>query len=499
MVKNLVFGYINTNVIDGSAVFMSSLCNVLAKNVKSNTDLLLAVPLKRNTILSGVEKKSNVNIIDPYDDSSFKEFDLVLREQITIEEAAKLIIHCEKINKYDRIFIRSLDVTKELLKLDPNLISKTYSYITGITSSNQVLDKEEYSFFNEIESLKGKFLCQTNEMKEHILKYISIDESSILDLNPMIPDLPFSYEEIFQKKDIYSTFVYTGKFAKEWNTVPMIVGFREIIESFDATLNVAGDQFKKHDEFERFIPNAEYLLKNTKKLNWYKALNRNQSLNLISNSDIGLSWRAQDLDDSLELSTKLLEYCSLGKPPIINKTEMHVRIFGEDYPYYCNNLISYIETLKYIIEYPEVYENVSKLVFDIAQDYTFTNTAKKLYTKLGDSEFTFTDTDENDKIGFFEKYELPNNDYLDDVTSIKNNEDLRRMHDYANKANEKYKHAMKKLIATKEFAEVANNKYKETMEKHKKAVSDYNYMKNEKNKLKKELKELQQYLSKTQD
>src|SRR5699024_7252967 len=112
---------------------------------------------------------------------SFKEFDLVLREQITIEEAAKLIIHCEKINKYDRIFIRSLDVTKELLKLDPNLISKTYSYITGITSSNQVLDKEEYSFFNEIESLKGKFLCQTNEMKEHILKYISIDESSILD------------------------------------------------------------------------------------------------------------------------------------------------------------------------------------------------------------------------------------------------------------------------------------------------------------------------------
>src|SRR5699024_9542813 len=445
MVKSLLFGYINTNFIDGSSVFMTNLCNVLSKNIESNIDLLLAVPIKRNTILSDIERVPNINIIDPFSNENLKKFNLLLREQLTIEESAKLIIHYEKLNEYDHIFIRSLDVTKKLLELAHELINKTYSYITGITSSSQVLVRDEYKIFNEIEILKGKFICQTSEMKEHILRYIDIEESSIIEVNPMIPDLPFSYDEIFQIKDIYSTFVYTGKFAKEWNTIPMIVGFREFAETYEVELNVAGDQFNKHEEFEKFKSHAEYLLTSTENVNWYKALSRGQTLNLISNSDVGISWRSHDLDDSLELSTKLLEYCSLGKPPILNKTKMHVKIFGEDYPYYCNDMSSYIETLKDIIKYQDIYERNSQFVFNIAQEYTFTNIAKKLYRKLGYSDIFIESINLRKKLSFFEEYKLPSNKSFNLTNSINISDELSKTREYAKEANEKYKKAMKQL------------------------------------------------------
>lgn len=476
--KNLVFGYINTNVIDGSAVFMSSLCNILSKNKASSTDLLLAVPETRNTILADLKDMDNVKVIDPFNNKNFVTFGLSTRSQISIEEAAQLIIYSDEMTNYDRIYIRSLDVTRTLLKLKPEILSKTYSYITGVTSSKQELNKDEFGFFNDIESFDGKFLCQTKEMKQHILNNLSIQDSTIIDLNPMIPDHPFEFEEIFSKKENYNQFVYTGKFATEWNTIPMVTGFRELLEFNDANLNIAGDQFKKDLNDEKFISYSKYLISNTKNIRWYGALNRKQSLSLIKQSDIGLSWRSNSLDDSLELSTKLLEYCSLGKPTIINKTDMHVEIFGEDYPFYADNLDTFIETMKFATENPETVEKYSKKVFDISKNYTFNAISKKLAIALGDdlSDYDFS---HNQKEEHFES--LPDKDYYNNINSLDpssmSSDEYKKLYSYTKQLEGKYQNTLKQLKESKAFAELANDKYKVTMEKYKKVLSDYNRLK----------------------
>lgn len=486
MIKNLVFGYININVIDGSAIFMSSLCNILSKNKKSTTDLLLAVPQKRTTILDDLEKISNVKILDPFFNNTYKDFNLALREQISIEEAANLINYSDSNNNYHRIYIRSLEVTKKLLEINPELIHKTYSYVTGITSSKQELDESEYAYFNEIERLGGKFLCQTSEMKNHILSYLNLNTSTIIDLNPMIPDIPFSFEEIFLQKDKYNNFVYTGKFASEWNTIPMISKFRELKELSEATLEVAGDQFKIDLVDTKFVGYAKYLLENTKNIRWHGGLTRNQTLTLIKNSDIGLSWRSASLDDSLELSTKVLEYCSLGKPPIINKTDMHVKIFGEDYPFYCENGQSFISAMMYAIDNPRTVEKYSKIVFEIANNYTFSSIAQKLANKLGDSlEDYVIDVEKIDKKDYFEEIQSVDNNFL--INNNSSSKEYEKLQSFTNQLDKKYKQAIHQLSTTKEFADMANSKFKVTMEKHKKAVSDYNVMKENNIKLKKQL------------
>jgi hypothetical protein len=66
---------------------------------------------------------------------------------------------------------------------------------------------------------------------------------------------------------------------------------------------------------------------------------------MIRGSDVGVSWRHSRLDDSLELSTKVLEYGMLGRPCILNRTAMHERVFGLEYPLYANTMLEFVELL----------------------------------------------------------------------------------------------------------------------------------------------------------
>ena len=65
---------------------------------------------------------------------------------------------------------------------------------------------------------------------------------------------------------------------------------------------------------------------------WHGALSQRDALALAAACHVGMSWRGAELDSSLELSTKLLEYGALGLPVLCNPTPMHRRLLGEDYP-----------------------------------------------------------------------------------------------------------------------------------------------------------------------
>jgi glycosyltransferase involved in cell wall biosynthesis len=61
-------------------------------------------------------------------------------------------------------------------------------------------------------------------------------------------------------------------------------------------------------------------------------LPRAEALARTRTADIALGWRDGSLDESLELSTKLLEYGSAGLPVVLNRTPMHEALLGADYP-----------------------------------------------------------------------------------------------------------------------------------------------------------------------
>ena len=52
----------------------------------------------------------------------------------------------------------------------------------------------------------------------------------------------------------------------------------------------------------------------------------------------GCRWRHPELDASLELSTKVLEFGALGLPVVLNRTPMHEALLGADYPLFAGSL-----------------------------------------------------------------------------------------------------------------------------------------------------------------
>ena len=60
-------------------------------------------------------------------------------------------------------------------------------------------------------------------------------------------------------------------------------------------------------------------------------------MRLSAGADIALGWRDASMDASLELSTKVLEYGVLGLPVVLDRTPMHERLLGRDYPLFVSS------------------------------------------------------------------------------------------------------------------------------------------------------------------
>ncbi|WP_058308666.1 glycosyltransferase family protein [Gracilibacillus massiliensis] len=386
-IKILLFGYINMNVMDGSAVFISSLATMLSKNQNISVDLVLANPIRRDLLLQPLYELDNVNIITPYSDPDFldENHSWKNKNRMSYSQACEVISHYWNKSQYDWFIIRGIEVAIKLAEINPEIIRNSMVYMTGITHSTQEITVQKKNEFDKLKQLDAYILCQTEEMKVFLLKQLNYAdfEKNIIPLNPMVPDTVEDFEEVFEEKTNYSTLCYTGKFDKGWNSLSMIVGFREVLEEISyATLEIAGDKFNVDKDNPNYIRDLKYLLNSTKNLTWHGAISRIQSRQLIKNSDIGITWRDKSMDTSLELSTKLLEYGTLGKAVILNPTDMHINIFGEDYPLYAETMEQYIEKVKLAINDPIIYKKAAKIMFEKSKNFTFSEILNNLLPYL---------------------------------------------------------------------------------------------------------------------
>ena len=66
---------------------------------------------------------------------------------------------------------------------------------------------------------------------------------------------------------------------------------------------------------------------------WHGGLSREDTLNLMSTMDICWGYRSKLLEENtLELSTKTLEYLSLGLPTIISRNSINESVCGKRIP-----------------------------------------------------------------------------------------------------------------------------------------------------------------------
>lgn len=380
----LVAGYININVIDGSAFFLAGVSSMLAGSPFVQVGLLTANPIVTTEVVDEVLYLENIEVIDPYSQTQRSRFCVPPEgSSMTRSHYADLIADIS--DDYDAIILRDTETASLLIEKEPELASKLHAYVTGITSASVALPDSLVRQLNALNEAGTSFLCQTEIIKNRIFDTIpAVNEEKVFVLPPHVPDAEGPFEEIYHGSKRPNRFIYTGKFFKDWNTDKILAGFKSTVsQGNDIELEIAGRQFRKSEEDPHFIANNRWLLDSTPRLNWHGGVPRIVSRSLIKGAHIGIGWRSERLNTSSELSTKILEYGALGRPSILNRTELHEELLGNDYPLFANSMSEYKHLLATLPEQPELVEEAAKRCYDVALKHTYSFVRPKLLGYLG--------------------------------------------------------------------------------------------------------------------
>lgn len=374
----LVYGDVNLNLIDGSAIWLTSVVSMLNQDPSIQVDVLLKRSITKPEVTAGIRKLPNVRFIDLFEQNSPKKHETYYeRGVLQADEAAKIIDELMMTNGYDMAFIRGFQLAYDLSQYEQTM-AKTWTYITDFTHDHTKASEEELARLKQIASRSARMLCQTQAMKTYFESFLPTDRPFLI-LNPMIPNIKEERPTFTKPND---RLVYTGKFAPLWYSTEILDAFAKLRSEYPAELHVAGDKFNQDPNNPNFKQEVLARLKSDEGIHWLKGIPRADVETLIGESAIGVSWRHPELDASLELSTKLLEYGSLGKPVLLNRNPMHVLILGPDYPLFVNSEEEFIEKAKLALKDETVYKDAAMRLYEMAQYYTFTNTYARLRDEL---------------------------------------------------------------------------------------------------------------------
>ena len=365
----LLFGYINTNVIDGSALFLAGAAALFAEAGNCRVSLVTAVPLARHEVLNDVLDSPMVEIVDPFRDETLEVTGgWRADKRMSHADAARVLLAYWSRGEHDLIFVRSTEVAEQLVDAAPEIGRNLLVYVTGVAFSDRPVAPTTSRGLKTLARAGAILLAQTEEMRTVIGAEVGNEAAARIGL--MGPAVPWSAATPLPLVPGLRL-AYTGKFAPAWNTVPILAGVLEAhARHDDVSLVVAGDYFKRDSDDPRYADEAQWLL-GRPGVDWIGGVSRSRARQEVLRSHVGIGWRSPALDHSLELSTKILEYGMLGRPSIINRTPMHERIFGSDYPLYCESFIEFIELIETLREDHGLLESARERMAQAAGAHTY--------------------------------------------------------------------------------------------------------------------------------
>ncbi len=380
--KILIYADVNMNVIDGSSIWLASITEIIA-NYAENVHLLLKSNISRETVIKPLLAMNNVKIIEPLE-FGIKDQDL------NIGAAVDLIQLLDGIyGGYNRVLLRGFNLCR-VASSTKSLHGRIWAYLTDYYEIDKIKSKrvdktETKELMPDFAEHFDLFLAQTEEIKQDLNERHNIPLSQIRLTPPMIP---INQEIPTKKPEKYSKTLkigYAGKIAPEWGvreliTIAEMARKREI----DLQIHIIGDKIHRNTQtYPTFHEDIKKLLQNSPNLVWHGGLPRDETIQLMGTMDICWGYRSKLLEDNtLELSTKILEYLSLGLPTIISKNVINERICGGDYPYFIDTNKEIFNQTFEIIDMVKSNLIQTKDLTKLVSNYSITKIGEKYFSKL---------------------------------------------------------------------------------------------------------------------
>ena len=369
-VSVVVYTPANMNAIDGSSVWIQTITLALADVPGVDVTLLLSHGVTTERMIGPLLASPNVTVIDPIAEG------LTESDPLTLDESATILSRMTS-KGADVVVVRGMDAAHRFSK-KRRLRGRLWPYLTDIPQSAEDVDTESRERMTQIMSAAPILLCQTEELRLFVESQFPAVKGKGRVFPPAIPrDISPTVLPPPNSGDL--RLCYSGKFARTWNTyemceLPAALAARGI----NATLTMVGDKINRDPARPEFVTKMRSKLESSPRVDWVGGVAREQSIAHMAQAHIGLSWRAPELDDSLELSTKLLEYCAAGTPPVLNRTPMHEHIFGIEYPLFVDQHSPVLDLLESVARSPDTYQVALGKTSQITVDYTLDRASQRL-------------------------------------------------------------------------------------------------------------------------
>ncbi|MES3675211.1 hypothetical protein QC589_04580 [Halomonas elongata] len=362
----LICGNPDLNYIDGSSIWSETIARATAATGIAQVEFLSRSTPLRDELYSPLKSTKNLTIIDGSDRKywSGKGF-----SRITPAMMGDLAIRLDRANPYDVIIVRGLDIATKIQEV-PATLSKCWMYLTDIPQRLEDYSTDQRHAFQRIAHGCHRLLCQTQGFKVLWQSLVpDLDASKVRLYTPVIPDLTKALPSLAERP---LRAIYAGKFKGDWMTLEMAEQWPVIHAQLPSSeLVVIGDKIHDEPDIPTYQQRMRKALESTSGLRWLGALSRDAVQQQLQQARVGLSWRDENMNDTLEYSTKILEYGGAGCAVILNRNPLHEQLLGQDYPLFANSPEDFTFQLARALGEPAVVQQAADTLQKLAQCHTF--------------------------------------------------------------------------------------------------------------------------------
>jgi glycosyltransferase involved in cell wall biosynthesis len=381
----LVYGDVDLNLLDGSAVWLQSVTQALVAAGCAVT-LVLKAPVRTDRLIEPLRELPEVAIVSPHAESLLSG---LTEASLTIAQAVSVLASVDAAERHDLVVLRGRALVAAAAK-DGAFDGRLWSYLTDVPQAVPAMTPKAAEDLTVIAKASRYLLCQTEELRCFLEGSVPAACGKSVLFPPVLPGLDVQRDP--GRKAAAGgaplSLVYTGKFAPRWNTLemtrlPALLARRGVT----AEVHMVGD--KVHDDprdpsYRRRMRSAlgEVGASAIDGVIWHGGQPRAEAMRIAAAGDIGLSWRHPELDASLELSTKVLEFGQLALPVILNRTPMHEALLGADYPLFAASLDDVADVAALAADDPAVFTLAASRTSAAAASFALDRAADRLRSYL---------------------------------------------------------------------------------------------------------------------
>jgi glycosyltransferase involved in cell wall biosynthesis len=385
----LVYGDVDLNLLDGSAVWLQSVTQALVAAGCAVT-LVLKAPVRTDRLVAPLRDLPEVAIRSPHAEELLPG---LTEASLTVPQAIRVLASVDAAAAssgagHDLVVLRGRALVSAAAR-DGAFDGRLWSYLTDVPQAVPAVTPKAAEDLTAIAKASRYLLCQTEELRCFLEGSVAAACGKSVLFPPVLPalDIHRDPERKVASAGAPLRLVYTGKFAPRWNTLemtrlPAMLAARGV----PAEVHMVGD--KVHDDprdptYKRRMRESlgEIGVPSVPGVIWHGGQPRAEAMRLAASGDVGLSWRHPELDASLELSTKVLEFGQLGLPVILNRTPMHEALLGADYPLFAASIDDVADVAASVLD-PAVFELAAARTSSAAASFALDQAAGRLRAYL---------------------------------------------------------------------------------------------------------------------